>query len=1701
MNATMVRFTMMRKQLLLFLGCICLCTASLAQTYNNEWINYSNTYYKFKIGADGVYRISQSTLTAAGLGSADAATFQLWRNGEQVPLYTSVPSGELPATGFIEFYGRANDGKPDRAVYLKPTFQTATKWSLFTDSATYFLTINTAGGNKRVSDYANNISTNTLHAEPYFMCHNGQFFKNSLDNGVYESIDGGYIISSSYDAGEGWIDGNGYYPGQNFTYNFSGLPVYASGPASSARIGFGNLQFDNRIMEFGYNSPGYHVLKDSNILQTEGTVLSGSIPTNQLSSGSIGFTLTNENTTDGGDEYTVSFVELTFPSLFTFGNQSLFPFSLAASDTGKFLQISQFNYGSVAPVLYDLTNGLRITGDLSAPGYVQYVLPPSMTYRDLVMMSEDPSQIQHVTSLTAKTFVNFSNAANQGNYYIISNPILYNDGEGNNYVQQYQAYRNSSAGGGFNAKIIDMNELVDQFAFGIKMDPLSIRNFLKFARNTFSIKPQYCLLIGKGVNYMSIRAEENIPTLYKLALVPTWGNPASDMLLACDSNSFGLGNATPIGRVSAINGSEVAIYLQKVKEYEQVNSTYTGIIADEAWKKNVVHVVGALSSTGALIQADMVNYANVISDTAYGGVVTTFAETGTTSVQSLTGAQIDNLFNTGVGLVNYFGHSAANILGYNLGDPSQFNMRGKYPFFIANGCDAGDMFEPDSTRLVTPSGYSVTEDYILSPENGSIGFIGASSIGIVNYLDSYNTYLYNDWGIKYYGAPSGQQMMHVTHDLGNVPSFASDFYGRTCLEQLSLDGDPFISLYHVSKPDYAIETPQVVISPTIISVANSSFSVNAHYFNLGVAVNDSILVTIKWQLPNGSQITLYNQKRAGTFNEDSIQLNVPINPTVDKGNNTLIVDLNADGKISEMTMANNVVSIPFYIYDQDVSPIWPSNYSIVNKSPITFYCSSADPLDSLRNYVFEIDTTANFNSPQMVKQQTSSKGGVFTFNPTVSLRDSVVYYWRVAILPSTGVPTNWSLASFIYIPASTDGWNQSHYYQWQNNTFATEELDSDRVFRYAQSPHSLQVQTQIYPYGGDEADEISIDGQDLSSSNCGSTFGSLVFFLVNQSNNKLWVDSANAQGNGLYGSNMACTTFPYLFQFPVNTTAGRKLVMNFLDSIPAGTIVSIWNWMISPTDTTQMIGAWKSDTATFGSGNSLYNAIKGMGFTSIDSFYHMVPLLYVGEKQANGTFKVFSQQAGSSISQQLTATVGYNSTLQQGTMTTTTIGPAKAWQEIKWNGTWDSPADSLSMMVYGIKKDSSQTLLYASGAKFKDTALTFIPAATYPYLQVKVLSKDSVKQTPYQIQRLMVKYQDVPEGAIAPNHYFNCPDSLQIGQPLDFGVGFNNVSDANFDSLSVLLTITDNNNVAHTITVPKQKPLVAGDSLHVLDTINTTSLVGKNTLYVYVNPNMAQPEQYMGNNFLYKTFYVKGTNYQPTMDVTFDGIHILNQDIVSAKPQILIKLTDASPYVGLTDSSDVTVQVRFPDGSLRSYVMGSDSAQFIPANLSTGKNIATVILHPTFAEDGNYSLIATGQDQLGNTAGRLNYQVSFRVINTPMISNVFNYPNPFTTSTAFVFTITGSEIPQMLRIEIMTITGKIVREINEWELGPIHIGTNITTYKWNGTDQYGNKVGNGVYLYRVITNLNSKSLGHFTDQGDNTSQYFKSGYGKMYLMR
>ena len=69
------------------------------------------------------------------------------------------------------------------------------------------------------------------------------------------------------------------------------------------------------------------------------------------------------------------------------------------------------------------------------------------------------------------------------------------------------------------------------------------------------------------------------------------------------------------------------------------------------------------------------------------------------------------------------------------------------------------------------------------------------------------------------------------------------------------------------------------------------------------------------------------------------------------------------------------------------------------------------------------------------------------------------------------------------------------------------------------------------------------------------------------------------------------------------------------------------------------------------------------------------------------------------------------------------------------------------------------------------------------------------------------------------------------------------------------------------------------------------------------NPDSDQQEQYHFNNFLYRDFYVKPDVTNPLLDVTFDGVHILNKDIVSAKPHIQIKVKDEAKFMLLNEQS------------------------------------------------------------------------------------------------------------------------------------------------------------------------------------------------------
>lgn len=1654
--------------------------------YNNEWIDYNKTYYKFPVGKDGLYRVTQPALQSIGLDNTPAEYFQLWRNGIQVPLYTSVASGALGAGGYMEFWGEMNDGKPDTKLYRNINDQLSDKWSLETDTASFFLTVNPSGGNLRMVNEANNVAGNTLAPEPYFMYTYGKYFKNKINPGNAGLV-GEYVYSSSYDKGEGYSSGD-IRPAPVLTEPvINNLFPYLGGPNGTFYIAASGNALYNRNLRAEVNNTQ---LVDVVMNVFNDTRQQVTLPVSLISAGTAVVRITNTST-NPNDRMVVSKYEITYPRQFNFGNSTNFVFELPATGTGNFLRITNFNRGNVAPVLYDLSNRKRYTGDIAESGVIKFALPPSVQKIKLVLMSAMAANVNMINAMTPRNFVDYGQPDNHGNYLIISNPLLYNGANGDP-VEMYRQYRSSTIGGGYVAKVYDIGQLTDQFAFGIKRHPAAIKNFIKYAEDIFQTAPRAVFLIGKGVNYIDARTNQSNPLLERLNLVPSFGHPASDNLLAARDNETI--SSIPVGRLSAVIPSEVEIYLEKVKEYESAGANAPQTVAGRAWMKNIVHAIGG---GDAALTAQIGGYMNQlkanIEDTLYGGNVKSFTKSSAVPSQ-LTSEGLKQMFAEGIGIINYFGHSSANTLEFNIDDPFVYDNQGKYPFFFVNGCLAGDIFTFDQNRFNVIT--TLSEKYTLANQRGSIGFVASSHFGIVNYLNSYLNGLYKAISQKDYGHSIGEIMEESFRYLLGV--WGTDFFARVHAEEITLHGDPAVHFYTQPKPDYAVEESLIVL-PSLISVADNSFKVTAKIYNLGKAESDSMILEIKRQMPDGSVLTVMRKPIPGMAFSDSIELTIPINPVIEKGENKLIFSIDADDVVDEISEANNTAVKTFYIVDDGAKPIYPYDFSIVNTNQVVFQASTSNPLASEKKYIMEVDTTMLFNSSFKKSFNENSAGGIIEFNPGITFVDSTVYYWRIAAQTTNNAEPVWNTSSFVYLANASSGYNQSHYFQFNENTYYSMTLGNDRVFRFNEIPHILKISTGLYPHYVNEQLSVSLDETLYDQYGC--KYNSLQFKVYDSVTMKPWSNSIQPDGFGRFGSVAPCGHNHFTFEFVYTDTAYRRKAIEFLESIPAGYYVSITN--LGMTSNVSFIDDWKKDTLRLGTGRSLYHTLKNMGLTGIDEFTKNLPFLFFLRK-GFPDYPVTSL-IGPEVNSHISHSFPVNSRNTNGEVESPWFGPALEWQKLYWTGkNQESDPDNVIIEVHGKNNDNTESLL-ASIRSSGDTALSFINAKTYPYLKIKMRSSDTLHGTPHQLQYWRVTGKLPPEGAIATKVYhLNVKDTVELGEKIKFGIAFKNISPEKFDSLKVRLTILDKNNVLHILDTFRRKPLISGDTLKVEYDLDTRNYPGLNTLAMDFNPDFDQPEQYFLNNFLYKSFYVKPDNANPLLDVTFDGVHILNNDIISAKPHILVKLKDDSKFMALDDTALMKVQVRFPGGLLKTFFFNNDTLRFTPANLNQGSasdNTATIDFNPSFLEDGDYELIVSGKDKSGNNSGQAEYRVSFKVINKPMISNMFNYPNPFTTSTAFVFTLTGSNIPQNIRIQVLTITGKIVREITKEELGPLRIGRNITEFKWDGTDQYGQKLANGVYLYRVITNLNGKSLDRYKTEGDNTDQYFNKGYGKMYLMR
>jgi len=81
-----------------------------------------------------------------------------------------------------------------------------------------------------------------------------------------------------------------------------------------------------------------------------------------------------------------------------------------------------------------------------------------------------------------------------------------------------------------------------------------------------------------------------------------------------------------------------------------------------------------------------------------------------------------------------------------------------------------------------------------------------------------------------------------------------------------------------------------------------------------------------------------------------------------------------------------------------------------------------------------------------------------------------------------------------------------------------------------------------------------------------------------------------------------------------------------------------------------------------------------------------------------------------------------------------------------------------------------------------------------------------------------------------------------------------------------------------------------------------------------------------------------------------------------------------------------------------------------------------------------------------------------------VLDNIFNYPNPFTTKTSFFFDHNQPNKQLDVLIQVFTVTGKLVKTIQRTIFTD---GFRSDPIDWDGLDDYGDKIGRGVYIYKV----------------------------------
>ncbi|NNJ55833.1 MAG: hypothetical protein HKP14_06860, partial [Bacteroidia bacterium] len=1547
-----------------------------------------------------------------------------------------------------------------------PSEQPHEYMSLYTDTSNYYLTWTTSTPGKRISNFYNSDYTGKTTDE-WIWYHSPRVFNTDGSLNSDEFYDGSPYNSpgfySEYTEGEGWFSSyiaasrTALFGVNTEHYNSSGpTPEYEFAVyGKSDPIGTGAII--NGINHEIQASIGSTILLSQKHRGYTKIVKSGSLDASLMGTPTTDFDFKSIYLTKG--RHAVSYIIVDYPRNLTMNNASTFGWKYTGNNT--YFEFT--DYSGSNPWIYDLTNNRRIQGDVT--GSTLQFNSSSVGEKELFISDQSAINTIPASNIKLKNVTKVDYSSTDYNFIIITNPFLASS------AADYKAYRESPEGGSYNVLVVETPDLYENFYYGYH-HPVALRNFCKKIYDEQPNHPTHVLLLGKGQSYNLMRFEYERRQYEDL--VPTWGIPSSDYFFVTDYEPNDFSPAMAIGRVPARINSQVQNYLYKLKLHESHGNK----------SKVVLQLTGGeTAAEQAQLKSHQQTYKSIFEGEKFGGKSISIAKADAQAVDSSLVSDIQAVINDGTNLISYFGHGASQVLEIDMGKPQHLENEGKYPLFLFNGCALGNSY----------GDVSLPEDFLLQEKTGAVAWIASSAFGFIPQLYSWTQIFYKRIYNLNYGESIGEVIAKTTKEYQNP----LDNFNRSQCRQMVLHGDPAIKLYTPLKPDYTIQD-NVRAYPEDANAELDSFAIDFTLENFGMASSDtpSVFVSLKYSNDTIRKFGPYTYGRINTTKD--VRIWFPNGP-YSNGFHTFTITVDYGDSIAELAPfgeLNNTYEYTYYMPSNSLSVLKPKKDGIIPDPEVILEVQNNNILAGNVEVIFEIDTTPLYNSPVLQNSGVITGSNIIKHRFILPPFDSTDFFWRARYNKPANEGGTWENSTFALIHNSPVGWSQGYYSKLGETTKDRIKLDSNKrnieftktigdkfVLNVAgRGTHVTKRNMYIgfnktigrYLWNGVEV--IAIDPDNLDRISYPSVYNRIVagrdhkgfkYHIAGEYSGVFWFDTRNA--------------------------AVRDSLLKHLHKIPEKYMVFM---MTSGT------------TANDQWADTLFQAIEDFGAIEIRNVPDGYPYGLFGERglapgKATELVANVNSSADPETQQANFASVLYPISTE-GIIKSQKIGPATEWKEFyKRKGkTYDSPEDSVYYRIIGVRQSETEDLLVD---KIYNSSLDIsnIDAYVYPYLKIEAHFKDEIERTPEQQERWTILYEGVPEGTIQPSiAYHQSHDTIQEGDSISFEVAYQNISNYSMDSVLVLAINRKSDNLVDTIERKYYYPLLPNDSVILTYKFDTRGLTGNNRFTIIVNPDFDQPEEKLENNVLDLRYLVLNDERNPLLDVVFDGVHILDEDIVSPNTVITMSVLDENEFIFIDNPSSFDVIIQKvnesgnPYGPIDSILHTRSDVVFYPATKPGEK--AVLEYSANELESGTYRLTVVVTDASGNVSSDLKYQINFKVVREATISNIYPYPNPFTTSMKFVYTLTGEQIPDYMKIQILTVTGKIVREITQSELGHIKIGNNISEFSWDGTDEFGDQLANGVYLYKVVAKIDGEDIERYETAGDN---FFTQGFGKIYLMR